>query len=221
MDGSAEASRRSLLASESSHRRESQAFEDVVQNDAINEALGKKDKEGSERITDVPRWCVLKRQGSARLIAVHSVAAHSAAHKNSLRSFSRNFRVDGRKFSKWSQISKRKPRRTLLYLPVADPWYVRSTLYIGARAGSSTLATLATLATPHPHLFAHAPASSRFAAVVSTTNTLTDMIYTSYFVALSMAFNDYSRINAWTIIDLIGSSIYVLDIIAEFHIGGY
>jgi len=47
------------------------------------------------------------------------------------------------------------------------------------------------------------------------------MVYTSYFVALSMAFNDYSRINAWTIIDLIGSSIYVLDIIAEFHIGGY
>ena len=44
-------------------------------------------------------------------------------------------------------------------------------------------------------------------------------MYTSYFVALSMAFNDYSRINFWTILDLIGSCIYVMDLVAEFHIG--
>ena len=34
-----------------------------------------------------------------------------------------------------------------------------------------------------------------------------------------MAFNDYSRINFWTILDLIGSCIYVMDLVAEFHIG--
>ena len=129
--------------------RSSKALDDLVQTDAINQALGKKDKEGSERILDIPRW---------------------------------NIRVDGRKFSKWSQKARRKPRRTLLLLPVADP-------------------------------------CSRFATYVAITNTITDMIYTSYFVALSMAFNDYSRINAWTIIDLIGSCIYVVDIVAEFHIG--
>ena len=59
MDGSAEASRRSLLASESSHRRESQAFEDVVQNDAINDALGMLAKEYL--------WSWLKTDGSINL----------------------------------------------------------------------------------------------------------------------------------------------------------
>lgn len=48
---------------------------------------------------------------------------------------------------------------------------------------------------------------------------ITDVVYTSYFVALSMAFNDYSSINFWTILDLIGSCVYVVDIMAEFHIG--
>ena len=32
-----------------------------------------------------------------------------------------NIRVDGRKFSKYRQLSQKKPRRTLLGLPVADP----------------------------------------------------------------------------------------------------
>jgi hypothetical protein len=58
-----------------------------------------------------------------------------------------------------------------------------------------------------------------FASFVAHTNMITDLVYTSYMVALSMAFNDYSSINAWTVLDLTGSCIYVLDIIAEFHIG--
>lgn len=66
--------------------RSSKAFEDVVQADAINQVMGR--KEGSEMLKDIPRW---------------------------------NIRVDGRKFSKYRLLSKKKPRRTLLGLPVADP----------------------------------------------------------------------------------------------------
>ncbi len=69
-----------------SARSSSKAFSDVVQADAINKAMGR--KEGGEMVTDIPRW---------------------------------NIRVDGRKFSKYRQLSQKKPRRTLLGLPVADP----------------------------------------------------------------------------------------------------
>ena len=39
------------------------------------------------------------------------------------------------------------------------------------------------------------------------------------FVQGGQALNDYSKIHAWTILDLIGSSTFVLDLFIEFHIG--
>lgn len=61
--------------------------------------------------------------------------------------------------------------------------------------------------------------TSRLASLWAYVNTITDMTYTSFIVPLSMAFNDYSKVNAWTILDLIGSGVFVLDIFMEFHIG--
>ncbi|KAI8104744.1 hypothetical protein M9434_003297 [Picochlorum sp. BPE23] len=61
--------------------------------------------------------------------------------------------------------------------------------------------------------------ASRLATFWGYTNTITDMTYTSFIVPLSMAFNDYSRVNAWSIMDLIGSCIYIIDLLMQFHIG--
>jgi len=86
--------------------------------------------------------------------------------------------------------------------------------------------------------------SSRLANFWGYTNTITDMTYTSFIVPLSMAFNDYSKVNAWSIMDLIGSAfllvqsrlgaygllliyetvyitgcIYIIDLLMQFHIG--
>lgn len=47
------------------------------------------------------------------------------------------------------------------------------------------------------------------------------MTYTSFVVPCIsgvQALNDHSMIHAWTILDLIGSSIFVLDFFIEFHI---
>ena len=60
---------------------------------------------------------------------------------------------------------------------------------------------------------------SLLATIWAYVTTITDMTYTSFVVPLSLAFNDYSTLNAWTILDLIGSSIFVLDLFIEFHIG--
>ncbi len=93
-----------------------------------------------------------------------------------------NIRVHGRKFGKYVSIASKKPRRTLVGLPVIDP-------------------------------------TSRLASFWAYVNTITDMTYTSFIVPLSMAFNDYTKVNTWTILDLIGSGVFVLDIFMEFHIG--
>lgn len=93
-----------------------------------------------------------------------------------------NIKVHGRKYSKFVTIAAKKPRRTLVGLPVIDP-------------------------------------TSRLASFWAYVNTITDMTYTSFVVPLSMAFNDYTRVNTWTILDLIGSSVFILDIFMEFHIG--
>ena len=61
--------------------------------------------------------------------------------------------------------------------------------------------------------------TSRLATFWAYVNTITDMTYTSFIVPLSMAFNDYTKVNAWTVLDLIGSGIFILDIFMEFHIG--
>lgn len=54
---------------------------------------------------------------------------------------------------------------------------------------------------------------SRLATFWAYTNTITDMTYTSFIVPLSMAFNDYSRVNAWSIMDLIGSAFLLLSLV--------
>lgn len=93
-----------------------------------------------------------------------------------------NFKVSGRKFGKYVSIASKKPRKTLVGLPVIDP-------------------------------------TSRLASIWTYVNTITDMTYTSFIVPLSMAFNDYTRVNGWTVLDLIGSGVFILDIFMEFHIG--
>ena len=64
----------------------SKTYDDLLQTDAINKAMGR--KEGNELLKDIPRW---------------------------------NIRVDGRRYAKYRQLANKKPRRTLLGLPVADP----------------------------------------------------------------------------------------------------
>ncbi len=181
----------------------SKAFDDVLQADAINKAMGR--KEGSESLKDIPRW---------------------------------NIRVDGRKFSKYRQMSKKKPRRSLLGLPMADPcsWFATTVAMTNTvRVERSVWGEVGIVAWEFTD---HTDSTRLYVIGHSLTQPLThpsirpsihhgclcplqitDLVYTSYFVALSMAFNDYSRINFWTILDLIGSCIYVIDLVAEFHIG--
>ncbi|KAI3437808.1 hypothetical protein D9Q98_000255 [Chlorella vulgaris] len=63
---------------------------------------------------------------------------------------------------------------------------------------------------------------SRLAYVWAAITAVTDMTYTAFIVALSVGFNHAREVQdfSWLgIADLIGSSIYVLDIFAGFHIG--
>jgi hypothetical protein len=60
---------------------------------------------------------------------------------------------------------------------------------------------------------------SRFANIWGTIATANDFSYTAFIVPLSLAFNDYSAINAYWYLDLIGSSIYILDLLIQFHVG--
>ena len=92
-------------------------------------------------------------------------------------------RVNGRKFSEYLAAARRSPRRSYIWMPVADPL-------------------------------------SRFATFWGTVSAFTDCTYTAFLVPLSVAFNEtYGALNFYSLADYVGSCIYVLDIIFEFHIG--
>jgi len=46
-----------------------------------------------------------------------------------------------------------------------------------------------------------------------------DLVYTAFLVPLSLAFNQSLGVNAYTIFDIIGSSVYICGILFDFHIG--
>ena len=60
---------------------------------------------------------------------------------------------------------------------------------------------------------------SRFATIWGTITTGVDLVYTAFLVPLSLAFNDYTTINMYWVYDFIGSAVYLLDILIEFHMG--
>jgi CRP-like cAMP-binding protein len=93
-----------------------------------------------------------------------------------------SIRVNGRKFGDYLAIARKKPRRSLLFLPIADP-------------------------------------CSKFANIWGSIATLNDFTYTAFVVPLSLAFNDYTSPNVYWYLDLLGSIIYILDLIIEFHVG--
>ncbi|KAG7667543.1 hypothetical protein Ndes2526B_g07503 [Nannochloris sp. 'desiccata'] len=93
-----------------------------------------------------------------------------------------SFRVNGRKFGHYMAIARRKPRRSVFFLPMADP-------------------------------------CSSFANIWGSIATFNDFSYTAFVVPLSLAFNDLSTVNAYWYLDFIGSVVYILDLLIEFHVG--
>ena len=59
----------------------------------------------------------------------------------------------------------------------------------------------------------------KFAYVWGIIATITDMSYTAFVVPLSLAFNESLGIDVYSILDILGSAIYVLDWCFNFHIG--
>lgn len=59
----------------------------------------------------------------------------------------------------------------------------------------------------------------RFAIFWGFVNAITDLTYTAFVVALSLAFNGNNLDNVYTILDIIGSFIYITDLLLQFHIG--
>jgi len=91
-------------------------------------------------------------------------------------------RVNGRLFGQYLAIARKKPRRSFLLLPIANP-------------------------------------CSPFANIWGSITTFNDFTYTAFIVPLSLAFNNYATPNAYWYLDLIGSSVYILDLLIEFHVG--
>ena len=59
----------------------------------------------------------------------------------------------------------------------------------------------------------------KFPTFWGVVTTMTDLSYTAFVVPLSLAFSDSIGINAYFVLDYIGSAVYILDLFLEFHIG--
>ncbi len=60
---------------------------------------------------------------------------------------------------------------------------------------------------------------SRFALFWGVATTVMDLTYTSFIVPLSIAFNSGYSITAFNVLDAIGNTLYLVDVVVEFQVG--